>query len=228
MDARARYILLKLYVAACAAILTSMLVPSMTAAEPIGLYEFDQALLQRVEDKYGEWAVRRLRSVAKLVKEQATGTEMDKVEYVNLFFNRITYYRDIVHWKVEDYWATPFEKLATGGGDCEDYAIAKYFTLREIGVEDKKLRIMYVKAIAWGEAHMVLTYFPSPDDTPLVLDNLNPEVLPVTKRKDLVPVFGFNAESLWLAKSRGTGKKVGGSGKLKVWRDLQSRMNDFE
>lgn len=168
-----------------------------------------------------------MKSVAKLVKEQASGTEMEKVEYVNTFFNRITYYRDIVHWKKEDYWATPFEKLATGGGDCEDYAIAKYFTLREIGVEDVKLRIMYVKAINWGEAHMVLTYFPEPDAIPLVLDNINPEVLPVTKRKDLVPVFGFNAESLWVAKSRGTGKKVGGSGKLKVWRDLQGRMKDF-
>lgn len=192
-----------------------------------GIFDFDKALLDRVEKKYGKPAVLRLQSLTKLVKERAAGSEMDKVIYVNKFFNRITYYTDIVHWKQNDYWATPVEKLNTYGGDCEDYAISKYFTLRELGVAEHKLRIMYVKAIDWGEAHMVLTYFPAPDDIPLVLDNINPEILPANKRKDLIPVFSFNAESLWLAKSRGTGKKVGGSGKLKLWTDLQNRMTDF-
>jgi predicted transglutaminase-like cysteine proteinase len=189
-----------------------------------GIFDFDQALLDRVKEKYGQAAVVRLQNLAKLVTMQATGTEMDKVEHVNDFFNKVTYYRDIVHWKKKDYWATPFEKLSTNGGDCEDYAIAKYFTLREIGVDDQKLRIMYVKAIALGEAHMVLAYFPAADDLPLVLDNINVEILPANKRKDLIPIYSFNAESLWLAKSRGTGKKVGSSGKLKLWTDLQERV----
>lgn len=169
----------------------------------------------------------RLKTLAKLVKEHASGTELEKVSYANDFFNKVPYYTDIVHWKMNDYWATPFEKLNTYGGDCEDSAIAKYFTLREMGVPDSKLHIMYVKAIALGEAHMVLTYFPKTNDIPLVLDNINPKILPANKRKDLLPIYSFNAESLWLAKSMGTGKKVGGSGRLKLWRNLQDRMNDF-
>lgn len=190
-----------------------------------GLADFDQALLDRVEKKHGKDAVTRLKNLTKLIQEDVKGTELEKVKYVNAFFNKIPYYEDIVHWKVKDYWATPFEKLTTNGGDCEDYSIAKYFTLKELGVKDKKLRIMYVKAINWGVAHMVLSYFPKPDDIPLVLDNINKKVLPAHKRKDLVPVYSFNADGLWIAKSRGKGKKVGSSSKISLWQGLREKMS---
>ena len=190
-----------------------------------GLADFDQALLDRVEKKHGKDAVTRLKNLTKLIQEDVKGTELEKVKYVNAFFNKIPYYEDIVHWKVKDYWATPFEKLTTNGGDCEDYSIAKYFTLKELGVKDKKLRIMYVKAINWGVAHMVLSYFPNPDDIPLVLDNINKKVLPAHKRKDLVPVYSFNADGLWIAKSRGKGKKVGSSSKISLWQGLREKMS---
>jgi len=188
--------------------------------------DFNDKLLDRVDKKYGKDAVVRLKNLTNLVKEQANGTEMQKVEYVNDFFNAITYYNDIDHWKKKDYWATPFEKITTNGGDCEDYAIGKYFTLRELGIPDKKLRMMYVKAIKWGEAHMVLTYFPEEDDIPLVLDNINKKILPANKRKDLVPVYSFNGDGLRLAKSRGTGKRVGKSSKIKLWSDLNKRVSE--
>ena len=192
-----------------------------------GLFDFDAALLERVEKKYDKAAVKRLKDLTALVKNNAKGSELDRVKYANDFFNKVPYYSDIVHWKKKDYWATPLEKLATHGGDCEDYAIGKYFALRELGVEQKKLRIMYVKAIEWNEAHMVLTYFPKENEIPLVLDNINKKLLPANKRKDLVPVYSFNAEGLWLAKARGTGKRVGSSSKIKLWADLQNRMQDF-
>ena len=192
-----------------------------------GLFDFDAALLERVEKKYNKAAVKRLNELTALVKDKAKGTELDRVKYANDFFNKVPYYTDIAHWKKKDYWATPLEKLATHGGDCEDYAIGKYFALRELGVDQKKLRIMYVKAIEWNEAHMVLAYFPKENEIPLVLDNINKKLLPAHKRKDLVPVYSFNAEGLWLAKARGTGKKVGSSSKIKLWADLQSRMKDL-
>ncbi|WP_286240840.1 transglutaminase-like cysteine peptidase [Neptuniibacter halophilus] len=190
-----------------------------------GLIEFSDSLLKKVEKRYGKSAVLRLNALADLVRKNGNISEMDKVEKVNGFFNMIPYYTDWAHWKKKDYWATPFEKLTTHGGDCEDYALAKYFTLKELGVPEKKMRIMYVKALRWNEAHMVLTYFPNPDDIPLVLDNLNPRILPAHKRKDLVPVYSFNGDGLWLAKGRGTGKRVGGSGKLKLWVDVNKRFN---
>lgn len=192
-----------------------------------GIFEFRRELLNRVQEKYGDRAVLRLQNLSKMIQAHAGDTEMEKVTYTNNFFNQIPYDTDIVHWKKKDYWATPFEKLTTFGGDCEDYAIAKYFTLRELNIPDSKLHIMYVKAVTFNEAHMVLTYFPHINDIPLVLDNINPLILPANKRKDLIPVYSFNAENLWLAKSMGTGKRVGGSGKLKLWKNLQDRMNNF-
>ena len=203
-----------------------LLLPVSVLAEK-GIFDFDAALLERVEKKYNKAAVKRLQDLTKLVKEKASGSEMDKVKYANDYFNSIPYYSDIVHWKKNDYWATPFEKITTFGGDCEDYAIGKYFALRELGVDQKKLRIMYVKAIEWNEAHMVLAYFPKENEIPLVLDNINKKLLPANKRKDLVPVYSFNVEGLWIAKAKGTGKKVGSSDRIKLWADLQNRMKDL-
>lgn len=194
------------------------------AVQAEGLVNFSDALLKRVEARFGPRAVLRLQALAQLVHDDANLDELQKLKEVNDFFNLVPYYTDIVHWKVEDYWATPFEKLTTFGGDCEDYAIAKYFTLRELGVPDEKLRITYVKALDWNQAHMVLTYYPNPNDIPLVLDNLKGQILPATQRKDLVPVYSFNGDGLWLAKGRGSGQRVGGSSKIGLWVDLNNRM----
>ena len=184
-----------------------------------------EQLLNRVKEKYGEDASKRLNNLAKMVDKNKEMAEKDKVEAVNDFFNQVPYYTDIVHWKQKDYWATPIEKLATFGGDCEDYAIAKYFTLRELGVGEKKLRIMYVKALQWNEAHMVLAYYTDPKKPPLVLDNINPKLLPANKRKDLLPVYSFNADGLYIAKAKSSGKRVGGSEKLKLWTSLMKKMD---
>ncbi len=116
------------------------------------------------------------------------------------------------------------EALGKGKADCEDYSIAKYFTLRELGVPDDKLRIMYVKALELNEAHMVLTYYPDPGAVPLVLDNLNRRILSASKRADLAPVYSFNGEGLWLAKNLGKGKRLGSSGRINRWEDLKERM----
>lgn len=213
-----------------AALLCSLLLFVSQAAmadKKNGISTFSQQLLKRVEKEHGKGAVFRLKNLSKLVKEDARGlNEFEKLDYVNSFFNQIPYYTDPVHWKMEDYWATPFEKLTTNGGDCEDYAIAKYFTLSELGVPEEKLRMTYVKAIKWGEAHMVLTYFKTPKAIPLVLDNINKKILPGTKRKDLIPVYSFNGDGLWLAKARGSGKRISGSGRLSLWQGLMKRLDD--
>lgn len=186
---------------------------------------FSEELLDRVSSKYGEYASRRLNSLAQLIDKNATIDDIEKVKLVNDFFNQVPYYSDIQHWKQKDYWATPIEKLATNGGDCEDYSIAKYYTLRELGIEEKKLRIMYVKALEWNEAHMVLTYFPEPSFSPLVLDNIKPGLKTADQRKDLIPVYSFNANGLYLAKAQGTGKRVGGPEKLKLWTNMMKKMD---
>lgn len=188
-------------------------------------FEISETLLGKVEAEYGAEARERIVDWRTLVESSQQEAESDKLKKVNRFFNQLRFVDDIDHWKKSDYWATPVEMLATEGGDCEDFSIAKYFTLKELGVPESKMRLTYVKALKLNQAHMVLTYFPTPDAVPLVLDNLIPEILPATQRNDLLPVYSFNGTGLWLAKARGRGKRVGGSDRLELWRDLMTRMS---
>lgn len=153
-------------------------------------------------------------------------SERDKLELVNDFMNQPRFVNDIDHWGKEDYWATPIEFLSTDGGDCEDFSIAKYFTLRALGVPDDKLRLIYVKELViYKQAHMVLAYLPTPDADPLVLDNINKTIQPASTRGDLLPVYSFNGLGLWLAKEQtGRSQQVGSSDRVGLWRDLQARM----
>lgn len=153
--------------------------------------------------------------------------EAKKLESVNRFFNKVPFVSDWEHWGKADYWATPIEFLATNGGDCEDFAIAKYLTLRELGVPNERLRITYVKARTINQAHMVLTYYAVPDAEPLVLDNLNKNILPASQRHDLVPVYNFNGDHLWLAKElTGRGQLVGSSDRISLWNDMLKRLKN--
>ena len=181
-------------------------------------------LIPWVREKYGVAAAERVLAWRQLMSTNRKKDERSKLVLVNDFFNRLTFTTDLQLWGEEDYWATPVEAMGIGGADCEDYSIAKYFTLRELGVADDKLRIMYVKAVNLNQAHMVLTYYPTPGSVPEVLDNINGKILAADQRPDLVPVYSFNASDLWLAKSRGRGQHVGKSDRIGLWRDLRKRM----
>ncbi|MDY7573955.1 transglutaminase-like cysteine peptidase [Actimicrobium sp. CCI2.3] len=185
-------------------------------------------VLAAAELKYGAGARERLAAWQQLVGSAHGRLEADKLRLVNDFFNTIPFVSDLEHWGREDYWATPTEMLASNGGDCEDFSIAKYFSLVALGVSIDKLRITYVKARdinPVSQAHMVLTYYATPGAMPLVLDNLIPEIKPASQRPDLTPVYSFNGDGLWLAKARGDGKAVkGGSGNISLWRGLIARM----
>lgn len=130
--------------------------------------------------------------LAKLLKESQKLSDDAKVKAVNRFFNtNIRYASDKEIWGVEDYWATPEELLEKGAGDCEDYAIAKYFALLQLGISDSRLKMVYVRHRD-VDAHMVLTYQKDASTDLLILDNLIPEILPTSKRPDLTPVYAFN------------------------------------
>ncbi|WP_419569432.1 transglutaminase-like cysteine peptidase [Rheinheimera sp.] len=186
---------------------------------------FEPELLNMIRDKYGDDALKRVNQWQVLLEQGRNEADWIRINKVNQFFNeRIEYKSDLEHWGKLDYWATPIETLGTAAGDCEDYAIAKYVSLRAMGVPDSKLRIMYVRALSVNEPHMVLLYLENENSIPLVLDNLIKRVQPATRRPDLKPIYGFNAEGLWLAKAQGLGRKVEGKTGGSNWQDLLSRI----
>lgn len=154
----------------------------------------------------------------------------DRLRRVNEFFNRrIQYAEDRDVWGAEDYWATPMETLAKGKGDCEDFTIAKYFTLLNLNIPVERLRLVYVKARIGGasstlqQAHMVLAYYPSPTAEPLLLDSLITDIRPAARRPDLQPVFSFNSEGIFNGAGADAAQGPGGIGQLSKWSDLLQR-----
>lgn len=203
----------------CLLVLT--LCAGLAIANPLGLTD---KMLDAVAKEYGRRARSRVLSWQHLVDSSLGLEEQQKLVRVNDFFNQVRFINDEKHWQKFDYWATPIELLATDGGDCEDFAIAKYITLRALKVPDDKLRITYVKALTLNQAHMVLTYYDTPASMPRILDNLDPVIKPADQRSDLEPVYSFNGEGLWLAKTGGDGQKMGSSSDLNMWRDLVARL----
>ncbi|WP_421356718.1 cysteine protease LapG [Pseudocitrobacter faecalis] len=205
----------------CVLVLLLAIAPGLLAG-----WDFDtiNARTQRLYGPTTPATQRNINDWALLVKSASPGDVKDKLNRVNHFFNsRIRFRDDIAVWKQQDYWATPIELLRKGAGDCEDYALAKYFTLREMGVPASQLRITYVKALQLNQAHMVLAWYATPDATPLILDNLKTAILPATQRNDLLPVYSFNGQGLWVPQAGGN-KRVGDSKKLSRWQDLLTKM----
>lgn len=186
----------------------------------------DNAKVNKVNKKYGAKAKKRVELWDKMLQRSKDEKILKKLKNVNDFFNKVRYKTDPKHWKRKDYWATPYEFLGTAAGDCEDYAIAKYYSLRKLGVPEKKLRITYViykkRNTRFDQAHMVLTYYHKKGATPIVLDNINKKLKLATKRKDLKPVYSFNASGLWQAKNKGSVKI--GKNNLKAWKSMMNRI----
>ncbi|MDY0052607.1 MAG: transglutaminase-like cysteine peptidase [Aliarcobacter sp.] len=188
-------------------------------------FNISTSQLNSIEKKYGSSGKTRVESWDSMIESSKNESLLNKIKNVNDFFNQITYKTDAVNWKQKDYWATPFEFMGIGAGDCEDYAIAKYFSLIKLGIPDDKLRITYViyKKInsRFEQAHMVLTYFHKSGAEPVILDNINKSLQLASKRNDLKPVYSFNASGLWQAKTKGDTRV--GSNNLKSWKSLMNR-----
>ncbi|MDF1688777.1 MAG: transglutaminase-like cysteine peptidase [Cycloclasticus sp.] len=167
----------------------------------------------------------RVEAWKSLIENGTSKSDIDKLNSANEFVNEIEFVDDIYHWKKQDYWATPLQTLVTEAGDCEDLSIAKYFTLTAMGLDENKLRLTYVKALTINKAHMVVSYFAEPNSEPLVLDNLNKAILPASQRQDLLPVYSFNGEGLWLAKREEGGRYAGTSDRMGLWQGLLQSMD---
>ncbi|MFA9373395.1 MAG: transglutaminase-like cysteine peptidase, partial [Poseidonibacter sp.] len=141
-------------------------------------------LIQKVEKKYNRFAKNRFIALNKLLKKLQKSNTKKKLEKINDFFNSVRYKSDKSIYGVSDYWASPIEFLSRDKGDCEDYVIAKYFALKHLGIPTSKMFLSYVRLQRSSEAHMVLSYYETPNSEPLILDNIRRIIYPASKRTD--------------------------------------------
>jgi len=118
-----------------------------------------------------------------------------QIESINAFFNKLRYIEDKDNYGKRDYWATPLEFLSRGG-DCEDFAIAKYASLRALGFAPEQLRIAIVQDQVKNIPHAVLIVYA--DDDAVILDNQDGKVEPASSVTRYKPIFAINSTSWWL------------------------------
>lgn len=186
--------------------------------------DMDTQFIKRIAQRFQPSGAFHLTQTRQLLLDQINQSAVNDataLRFVNDLINRVPQVSDISQWAVDDYWATPAEMLASNGGDCEDFVIAKYFALRASGIPSEKMRLTYVKSFQDTkiENHMVLAYYASPEAEPLLLDNIRPQMLPASKRPDLLPVYEFNGE---------ISSKFSGPA-MRKWETLLEHMNkEFE
>ena len=185
-------------------------------------------LRERALRNFGSEAEATVADWETLIKNHQSSPVEAQLEAANRFFNeRVQWVSDENAWQQEDYWATPLETMGRAVGDCEDFSIAKYATLLLMGVAPESLRLVYVKATRNGltQAHMVLAWYSSPTEAPLILDNIEFSVLPASARGDLKPVFSFNAKALWVG-GKAAPSSANPVNRLSRWRTVLSKMRD--
>jgi predicted transglutaminase-like cysteine proteinase len=126
----------------------------------------------------------------------------ERVIRVNDTFNRVAYVTAVQNWNNPGYWETPFEFLAHGG-QCQDYAIAKYLALLESGVPEDKLRFVVLRVTSRGIDHAVTVV--SVDDEDLVLDNLDLDIKPAKQVRNYAPYYALNDRGWWMFAPPSTG-----------------------
>jgi predicted transglutaminase-like cysteine proteinase len=186
-------------------------------------------LRQSMQRRYGQGGLAVLEEWFALLDRLRGADLQTRLREVNAFFNRrVRWVDDIDNWGHEDFWATPLETMGQGQGDCEDYSIAKYVTLKQLGVPGQQLRMIYVRARIGRsqitQAHMVLGYYETPGAEPLILDNLVPSITPASQRTDLDPLFSFNSQGLWAGGSEQS--RADPLARLSRWRSVIERMRE--
>ncbi|NKB55831.1 MAG: hypothetical protein GKS00_05795 [Alphaproteobacteria bacterium] len=119
----------------------------------------------------------------------------EQIDEVNTYFNRLQYIIDPINWGKKDYWATPLQ-FFNKNGDCEDYAISKYLSLRKLGVPVKDMRIVVLRDLNLKVAHAILVVYHN--GKPLVLDNQISQVVDANRIRHYQPIYSINETNWWL------------------------------
>jgi len=168
------------------------------------------------------------KSINDLIAQIRDLSEFKKIVLINNYFNKFSNISDLKLWGHKEYWATPDELIKKNGGDCEDFAVAKYYYLTQIGINEGKLRLAYVKAynrkISTIENHLVLLYYNISNQQEYVLDSIDRLVKPVSHRKDLSYQFAFNKNNVWPLNKSINAFQIRRSGIFQSWKGVLKRM----
>jgi len=168
--------------------------------------------------KNKKYIFNRLSNFKKLKEDLKNEKNKNRILHrVNNFFNKFSSIRDYKNYKKIDYWASRKEFLIKGKGDCEDYVIAKYFTLLELGFKSKDFSILQVEYK--NELHLVLSYNKNNQKT--ILDNVNKSIKTLTQRSDLKELYEIQAFSLNTKHTHTYGHLVSYK-----WHELLKRINN--
>jgi predicted transglutaminase-like cysteine proteinase len=185
-------------------------VPASSSARLFGTMEFKGTLKQlpkwtAVLDRMKAWkgffedpamaSIPARKSWQALKAEVRDKAPMDRIKAVNKFFNQWPYRLDQANYGQSDYWATPIEFMKKSG-DCEDYAIAKFYGLKELGFSGKDMRIVAIKDTIRNIGHAVLVVYL--DSDAFVLDNQTVMVLSHVKYKHYLPQYSVNEQFRWM------------------------------
>lgn len=146
--------------------------------------------------KYNRCAHQKWLALINKWKELPKGEQLDKV---NRHMNLFRYVMDPVNWGIRDYWEIPKEFFARFG-DCEDYAIVKYFTLRALGWSAKDMKIVVLQDMNLGIAHAILVV--EHDKKSLVLDNQIGQVIDAKRIRHYRPIYSVNETGWWRHKAK--------------------------
>ena len=142
----------------------------------------------------------RLQDWQEFLTELLPADEADKIYRVHRYINRFRYVTDKRNWGRRDYWAVP-EQLFKRGGDCEDYVIAKYLSLRALGIDAKRLRVVVVYDRKKRVDHAVLAVLGS--DETLILDNYHRRIMIwADMKRRYTPYYSLNENAVWIHKAK--------------------------
>ena len=154
-----------------------------------------EALARCAADK-NQCASREMRYWLQILTAAADLGRKEQLQAINRFFNRWPYKTDREIYRVSEYWATPSEFMARSG-DCEDYAIAKFFALRELGFGNDQMRIAIIYDRLRRRGHAVLAV--NLDDDILILNNQTDIIAPPSRYENFIPRYLVNETTLWTA-----------------------------
>ena len=176
---------------------------------------------EQFKNTYGQMALDRLIETNNIINEGTDITDIEKIKKVNNWFNEFKQSTDLNLWGKKDYWANEIEFIGVGGGDCEDFAIAKYKTLLKMGVKKENLSLMMTKMKYLSQNHMVVVYTNKKNKIKeIVLDSRTKDLKSLNKHTELLPLYYFNKE---MEGSKILNNKTIDESKiLKEWKEIEN------